>query len=114
LPICRWRLDDILEVAERFAKGETAYAIARGLCESLAGLLHLKGWLAKAGAVVSALARALGLMDAEPPRPAATRPGEALALARRFSIWPDFTHAFSRTFYPKRFPIRSSHMILTG
>ena len=114
LPICRWWLDDILKIAERFAKGETAYAIARGLGESLAGLLNLKGWLAKAGAVASALAREMGLMVAEPPRPAATRPGEALALACRFSRWPDFTHAFSRTFYPDRFPLRSSHMILTG
>jgi len=94
--------------------GETAYAIARSLCESLAGLLHLKGWLAKAGAVLAALAREMGLLDAEPPRPAATRPGEALALARRFSSWPDFTHAFSRTLYPKRFPLRRSHMNLTG
>jgi hypothetical protein len=114
LPICRWWLDDILKIAERFAKGETAYAIARSLRESLAGLLNLKGWLAKAGAVASALAWEKGLMDAEPPRPAATRPSEALSLARRFSSWPDFTHAFSHTFYPERFPLRRSHMILTG
>jgi hypothetical protein len=114
LPICRWWLGDILVIAKRFAMGESAYAIARSLFESLAGLLHIKGWIAKAGAVASALVREMGLMDAEPTRPAATRPGEALALIRRFSRWPTFTHAFSRAFYPKRFPLRSSHTILTG
>jgi hypothetical protein len=94
--------------------GETAYAIARSLCESLASLVHLKAWIAKAGAVVAALAREIGLMDAEPPRPTTTGPGEALALACRFPRWAKFTHSFSRTFYPKRFPLRSSHTILTG
>lgn len=114
MPICRWWLDDILKITERLTEGETAYAIAKCLCESLAGMLHLKGWIAKAGAVVAALAREMGLMDAEPPRPSATRPGDALTLIRRFSRWPSFTHAFSRAFYPKRFPLRSSHTILTG
>jgi len=80
----------------------------------LASLLHLKGWIAKAGEVIAALARELGLLDAEPPRPAATSTGEALALACRFSSWPKFTHAFSRAFYPKRFPLLTSHTILTG
>ena len=94
--------------------GETAYAIARSLFESLACLLHLKGWIAKAGAVAAALAREMGVMDAEPPRPAITRPGEALTLACRFSSWRKFCHFFSRTLYPKRFPLRSSHTILTG
>ena len=94
--------------------GETAYAIAKSLCESLASVLHLKGWIAKAGAVASALAREMGLMDAEPLRPVATRPGEAIALACRFPIWRSFTHSFSRVLYPKRFPLRSSHTILTG
>lgn len=114
LPICRWRLGDILIIAVRFAMGETAYAISKSLGESLAGLLHLKGWIAKADAVVAALAREMGLMDAEPPRPTTPRPGEALALADRFPTWRAFTHAFSRAFYPKRFPLRSTHTILTG
>lgn len=94
--------------------GETAYAIARSLFESLASLLHLKFWIVKAGAVIVVLARELGLLDAEPPRPATTGTGEALAMARRFSSWPPFTHFFSRTFYPKRFPLLTSHTILTG
>jgi hypothetical protein len=94
--------------------GESAYAIAVSICESLASLIHLKGWIAKAGAVVLALTREMGLMDAEPPRPTPTRPGEALALAGGFSSWPVFTLAFSCVLYPKRFPLRSSHTILTG
>lgn len=80
----------------------------------MTSLLHLKGWIDKAGTVIAALAREWGLLDAEPPRPAATRTGEALALARRFPSWPKFTHFFSRTFYPKRFPLLTSHTILTG
>lgn len=114
MPICRWWLGDTLKIAERFAQGETAYAIARSLFKSLASLLHLKGWIVKAGAVIDALAREMGLMDAEPPRPIASGPGEALALAFRFPSWPKFTHFFSRTFYPKRFPLLTSHTILTG
>lgn len=93
---------------------ESAYAIAASLCESLASLVHLKAWIAAAGAVVAALAREMGLMDAVPPRPAPTRPGEALALVGLWPSWTAFTHAFSRTLYPKRFPLRSSHTILTG
>ncbi|MDQ3003593.1 MAG: hypothetical protein M3Y08_20335 [Fibrobacterota bacterium] len=114
LPISRWWLGDILTIAKRFAEGETAYAIARCLFESLASLRHLKVWLDMAGAVVAALFREMGLMDAEPPRPAATGFGEALTLAIRWPNWPDFTHAFSRAFYPKRFPLWSTHTILTG
>ena len=114
MPICRWWLGDILKIAARLTEGESAYAIARSLFESLAGLLHIRGWIAKAGAVVATLSREMGLMDAEPPRPAATHPGEGLALICHFSRWPTFTHAFSRAFYPKRFPLRSSHTILTG
>lgn len=114
MPICRWWLDDLLKIAERLAEGETPYAIAKSLCESLASVVHLKSWITKAGAVASALAREMGLMDAKPPRPAASRPGEALAWSCRISRWPIFTHEFSRTLYPKRFPLRSTHTILTG
>ena len=114
MPICRWWLVDLLKIAERLAEGETPYAIAKSLRESLAGVVHLKSWIAKAGAVASVLAREMGLMDAEPPRPATTRPGEALAWSCRLSRWPIFTHAFSRAFYPKRFSLRRSHTILTG
>jgi hypothetical protein len=80
----------------------------------LASLVHIKAWIAKAGVVVTALAREVGLIDAEPPRPASNGPGEALALAHRFSRWRNFTHLLSRAFYPKRFPLRSTHTILTG
>lgn len=114
LPICRWWLDDILEIAERLWEGETAYSIARSLGKSLAALVHLKRWLPLAGMVAAMLAREMGLMDAEPPRPAATHPGKALALARRFPGWRAFTHSFSRILYPKRFSLRSTHTILTG
>jgi hypothetical protein len=114
MPICRWRLGDILLISKRFAGGESAYALARGLCESLACLLHLREWIDNASDVVAVLAREMGLLDAEPPRPAARHPGEALALAGHFSRWSTFTHSFSRTFYPARYPLRCSHTILTG
>lgn len=91
--------------------GESPYAIALSLCQYLASLLHLKGWTATAGEVVAALARSIGLMEALPPRPAPTHPGEALALASSWPSWPAFTHAFSRVLYPKRFPLRRTHTI---
>jgi hypothetical protein len=114
LPVCRWRLEDILLIDKRFAGSESAYAIARSLSLSLAVLLHLHDWLAKAATVVAALLREMGLMDAAPPRPAAAHPGETLARASRVTPWARFTHSFSRAFYPKRFPVLRSHTILTG
>lgn len=114
LPICRWWLGDILEVAARFSRGESAYSIAKGLCESLASLLHLKAWMVRASAYLEALAREMGFMDAMPPRPAPMGWVEAFSLTGLRPAWPAFTHAFSRTFYPKRFPLWSTHTILTG
>jgi hypothetical protein len=112
--ICRWWLHDILDIAEMFAKGISAYAISKSLCETLSSVLHLRSWLIKAGPVVLALTREQGILDMAPDRPVPTGSGAALALACRWPTWPTFTHAFSRTFYPKRFPLRSSHTILTG
>lgn len=97
-----------------FAKGLSAYAIAKCLRESLSSVLRLGAWLAKAGPVVLALTREQGLLDMTPARPGPTGSGDALALANRWPTWPAFTHAFSRTLYPKRFPLRSTHTILTG
>lgn len=112
--ICRWWLHDILDIAEMFAKGVSAYAIAKNLRESLSSVVRLIAWLAKAGPVVLVLTREQGLLDIAPAQPIPERAGEALSLASRWPMWPAFTHAFSRTLYPKRFPLRSSHTILTG
>jgi hypothetical protein len=112
--ICRWWLHDILDIAEMFAKGMSAYAIAKMLRESLSSVLHLRTWLTQAGPVVLTLTREQGLLDMAPARPVPTGSGDALALSSRWPTWPAFTHAFSRTLYPKRFPLRSTHTILTG
>lgn len=111
LPIYRWRLSDILEIGERFARGDTAYAIAKRLGESLFSLLNLRAWLTKAGALVETLAREMGLLD---QAPAPANAGAALTLACLWPTWPEFTHVFSRAFYPKRFSLLTSHTILTG
>ncbi|MEO6096424.1 MAG: DUF6431 domain-containing protein [Fibrobacteria bacterium] len=113
-PICRWWLHDILDIAEMFAKGISAYAIAHILCETLSSVLHLRTWLIKSGPMVLALTREQGLLDSVPVRPVPTEAGAALALAGRWPTWPAFTHAFSRTLYPMRFPLRRTHTILTG
>lgn len=113
-PICRWWLHDILDIAEIFAKGISAYAISKSLCESLSSVLHLRTWLIKSGPVVLALTREQGLLDTAPARPVPTGHGEALALASCWPTWSAFTHDFSRTLYLKRFPLRSTHTILTG
>jgi hypothetical protein len=111
LPVCRWQLSDLLEIGECFAKGASAYAIAKRLGESLFSLLNLRAWLTKAGALVETLAREMGLLDQAPPPANA---GAALTLAYRWPTWPELTHVFSRAFYPKRFPLLTSHTILTG
>jgi hypothetical protein len=114
LPICRWWLGDILLIAKRFARGESSYAIARSIGESLSSLVHLKSWMAKAGAVVHELARNLGLLEQAGPMAVPMAPISSLSPAFRFSSWAEFTHSFSHAFYPKRFPLSRSHMILTG
>jgi len=112
--ICRWWLYDILDIADMFTKGISAYAIAKSLSETLSSVLRLKSWLSQAGPVVLALTREQGLLDVAPARPVPTGSGEDLALATRWPTWPAFTFAFSRTLYPMRFPLRSTHTILTG
>lgn len=93
--------------------GETAYAIAKSLCESLASLRYLKAWIAEAGMVAAVLAREMGLLDATPRRSPPTS-GAGLTLAYQWPIWATFTYPFSRTLYPRRFPLRRTHTILTG
>lgn len=114
LPLCRWWVEDLIVIGEAFASGLSAYALAKILGESLASLLHLKAWIAKADPVALTLTRQEGLLEEKPPRPAPTHSGGGVALGRRWPTWPAFTHAFSRTLYPKRFPIFPVHTILTG
>lgn len=70
----------------------------------MASLRRLKSWLSKATEIITALSREMGFIEREPN----------LELGARWSTWPAFTHAFSRTLYPKRFPLMSFHTILTG
>lgn len=111
LPVCRWQLKDILEIGECFARGDSAYAIAKRLGESLSSLLNLRAFATKAGALVKTLAREMGLLEKAPPP---VNEGANLALAYRWPSWVEFTHVFSRAFYPKRFPLFPPHTILTG
>ena len=94
--------------------GESAYAIAKSLCESLASLLRLKSWMGNATLVITSLTREMGILDSVPPRPAPVGTSEALLRSLLWPTWPAFTHAFSRTLYPMRFPLTSTHTILTG
>jgi hypothetical protein len=112
-PICRWDWGDILCIVERLLI-QSPYAIARSIGESLSSLVHLKSWIGKAGVVVLELARTAGLLEQAAPNPAVRSTSASLSLAVCFSSWAQFTHCFSRTLYPKRFPISSSHTILTG
>jgi hypothetical protein len=114
LPICRWFLGDILVIIKRFDQGESAYAIARSIGESLASLLHLKTWLKTAAATVERLARESGLLDTLPPRPISNDGGNRLKLTSLWPTWSEFAYSFSRSFYPKRFPFFKPHIILTG
>lgn len=113
LPISRWWLVDILDIAGRLANGETVYAISKGIGESVSSLRRLKVWIGAAAVVVVVLAREIGLLDSTPP-PLLPKRSDALSLANRWPSWPAFTHTFSRAFYPKRFPLWSTHTILTG
>jgi hypothetical protein len=113
LPISRWWLGDILGIAGRLASGETAYAISKGIGESISSLRRLKVWIGAAAVVVVVLAREIGLLDSAPP-PLPLKRSDALSLANRWPSWSAFTHAFSRVSYPKRFPLLSTHTILTG
>ena len=109
-PISRWNWSDILRIGGQLAI-QTPYAVAKSVGESLASLVRLKSWIVKAGALVETLTRERGLLDqASPPANA----GAALTLAYRWPTWSEFTHIFSHAFYPKRFPLLTSHTILTG
>jgi len=114
LPVCRWWLKDILDIAGMFAKGISAYAIAKSLPESLSSVLRLITWLTKAGPAILALTREEGLLDMAPTQTLPAGSGDALVLVSRWPTWPAFTFVFSRTLYPKRFPLWSAHTILTG
>jgi hypothetical protein len=74
----------------------------------------LKQWLLQAGATVLNLCRAEGHPAPLPPSPLPTDPGKAFASWRIFPSWHDFTHAFSRAFYPKRFPLLTAPTIHSG
>jgi hypothetical protein len=101
-------------IIKRFDQGESAYAIARSIGESLASLLHLKTWLKTAATTVERLARESGLLDTLPPRPISDNGANRLKLTSLWPTWSEFTYSFSRSFYPKRFPFFKPHINLTG
>jgi hypothetical protein len=114
LPICRWFLDAILAIIKRFDQGESAYAIARSIGESLASLVNLKAWLKTATSNVETLTRQHGLLDTLPPRPVSIHDTTRLKLTSLWPTWSEFTYSFSRCFYPERFPLFRSHINPTG
>jgi hypothetical protein len=114
MPICRWFQDDILAIIKRFDQGESAYAIARSIGESLASLLHLKTWLKTATMTVEILARENGLLDTLPPRPISENCINRLKLTALWPTWSEFAYSFSRYIYRKRFPFLRSLINLTG
>jgi hypothetical protein len=122
MPICRWFLDDILVIIVRFDQGESPYSITQninrslknGTPQSLASILNLKKWLPMAAKAVESLTHEQGLLITEPPRPILKNNLGRLMLTNLWPTWNEFTHAFSRRFYPKRFPIFPPHINLTG
>ena len=64
--------------------------------------------------MILALTREAGLVDSLPQQSNSANAAAALALAYRWPSWSEFTHAFSRVLYPKRFPLLPSHVNLTG
>ncbi len=113
LPICRWFLGDVLEIAASLAEGKTRYAIATRIGESLACIRNLNAWIGRAGDAVQVLTRGTGHLDPLPPGPTPTTSVAMLTLARLWPSWREFTHSFSRAFYPARFPGSPTHTILT-
>lgn len=114
LPICRWFLGDVLEIAAGLARGQTPYAIATRIGESLASIRNLKAWIGRAGAVILTLTRGAGYLDPLLQSPTPTTSVATLSLASLWPSWRKFTHSFFRTFYPARFPVSLTHTILTG
>lgn len=122
MPICRWFLDDILAIIWRFDQGESPYSITQninrslknGTPQSLSSILNLKKWLHLAAKAVETLTHEQGLLITEPPRPIPKNNLGRLMLTKLWPTWNEFTHAFSRRFYPKRFLILQPHINLTG
>ncbi len=114
LPICRWFLADVLEIAASLAQGQTLYAIAKRIGESLACIRNLKAWIGRAGAAILYLTLGAGHLDSQPQCPPPTTSVSLLSLARFWLSWGKFTHSFSRAFYPARFSVLPTHTILTG
>lgn len=103
----------MLEIAMSLAQGQTLYAIAKRVGKSLAGIRNLNAWIYRAGDAVQVLTRGAGHLDPLPLCPTPTTSVAMLTLARLWPNWREFTHSFSRAFYPARFPASITHTILT-
>ncbi len=104
----------MLEIAASLAQGQTFYAIAMRVGESLASIRNLNAWFGRAGDTVQVLARGAGHLDPLTPGPTPTTSLAMLALFRMWPSWQKFTHSLSRAFYLARFPVSPTHTILTG
>lgn len=114
LPICRWFLTDILAIIARFKNGESAYAISKSIGESLKSVQNLKTWYPNAGIAIETVTRESDPREPLPPRPISRDSISRFKFAYRWASWKDFTHSFSRYFYPKRFRFWRSHTNRTG
>jgi transposase-like protein len=102
---CRWLPVDRLIIILRLASGQSLYAIAKALGETLYSLRRFASWLKMSIDFIANLAREKGPI--EPVSPPAT-------LALPWLTWQQFTHAFSRTLYPNMFARPTLHTIRTG
>lgn len=111
----------------RLASGQSLYAIAKALVETLYSLRRFKAWIEKSLDFVTTLAREMGPIEpilplaeqAQPSLPSALQNTEApvaqdVIAALPWLTWRQFTHAFSRTLYPKIFVRPTLHTIRTG
>ncbi len=124
---CRWLPVDRLIIILRLASGQSLYAIAKAINETLYSLSRFASWLKRSLDFIATLARELGPIEpmlppdtpALSPQPSPSQNTQASAKkdsmkALPWLTWPQFTHAFSRTLYPNIFAPPTLHTIRTG
>jgi len=121
---CRWLPVDRLIIILRLASGQSLYAIAHALGETLYSLRRFASWMKMSLDFIATLARELGPIDPVLPpaalalssQPSASQNTEApvaqdLTEALPWLTWRQFTHTFSRTLYPNMFVRSILHII---
>ena len=101
-------------IIKRFYQGESAYAIALSIGESLASIVHLRSCFQATAISVETLTLEQGLLETLPQRPVPNDCINRLKLTSLWPTWSEFTYSFSRYIYPKRFPFWRPPINLTG